>query len=755
MQWTAKMIASDHEFSGAPLLRKKFTVTSGHGGITAAHLMLSAQGLIEPWLNGKRVSTDLLTPGWSSYEWRTRYEVYDVANLLTEQSVVGLALGNGWFRGRLGWTGRSHVYGDELAAMAELRIEFEDGATQLVCTDETWKAGPSATLMNDLYDGQTIDARRRADWLNTEFDDADWVGVHFVDFDYNTLQAAFAPAVRPQQEVKAKSSWRSASGKTLVDFGQNLVGWIRVTIEGPAGTVVTIRHAEVIENSELETRPLRSALATDRYILSGRKDTFEPTFTFHGFRYAEVSGWPCELKLEDLTAIALGSDLRRIGRFESSSELLNQLHKNIVWGTRGNFVSIPTDCPQRDERLGWTGDIAVFAPTACYLFDSELFLRDWLRDLSLEQDHHDGVVPYVVPDVMKLVGSGGNLPSQETAALWSDSAVWVPWAIYQAYGDRSVLVEQFDSMVAHLRKVATLLSPGGVWDTGFQFGDWLDPDAPPDDPGAGKADSGVVATACAYRSATIVTKVAELLGRESDAAEFGKFAANLREAFNRHYVNAGTILSDCVTVYSLAIEFDLVSPADSAECAARLAHLVEEEGFVISTGFAGTPFVLDALTRSGYLDHAYRLLLQTECPSWLYPVTMGATTVWERWDSMRPDGTINPGEMTSFNHYALGAVADWMHRVVGGLAPLAPGYARVLIAPQPGGGLTEAATSLETPHGRVSVSWRVEDGSFTVDAELPEGVDGILRLPDGTERAIGAGQVTATADLPAVVAAGV
>jgi alpha-L-rhamnosidase len=749
MNWHARMIAADSDFDGAPLLRREFHLEEGHGAVTGATLTLSALGVVEATLNGRPVSGDLLTPGWSSYEWRLRYATYDVTELVDTHGVLGLALGNGWFRGRLGWSGRSAFYGQELGGFAQLDVTFEDGTTQVVGTDEDWTAGPSEVLANDLYDGETIDARRRDDsWKEPGFAGEGWVGVHALDFDTALLQPYVGPRVTRWNELPVAEITTSPSGKTLVDFGQNLVGWVRLRVRGPEGSGITIRHAEVLEHGELGTRPLRSALATDHYILSGREDVFEPTFTFHGFRYAEVEGWPGDLKPENLTAVAIGSDLTRIGTFRTSDPLLNQFHENVVWGMRGNFVDVPTDCPQRDERLGWTGDIAAFAPTAAFLYDVDGFLADWLIDLSLEQEHHDGIVGFVIPDVLKYLDRVGSFGEADSTAVWSDAAVWVPWTLYQAYGDDAVLRRQFPSMASHVRRVKSLLSPAGVWEGSFQFGDWLDPDAPPEDPAQAKADSGVVATACAFRSATIVAETAGLLGLTAEQAEFEAIAADLRAAFNREYVSDGVVKSDCATVYALAIVFGLLDAAHEEIAGNRLAELSAAAGYRISTGFAGTPFITDALTKTGHIEDAYKLLLERECPSWLYPVTMGATTVWERWDSMLPDGTINPGEMTSFNHYALGAVADWMHRVVGGLSPLKPGYSSVLVAPLPGGGLTEAETSLVTPHGRVSVRWHVDGDSFTVDAELPEGVDGVLRLPGREDQALTAGRATATADLP-------
>jgi alpha-L-rhamnosidase len=350
------------------------------------------------------------------------------------------------------------------------------------------------------------------------------------------------------------------------------------------------------------------------------------------------------------------------------------------------------------------------------------------------------MVPFVVPDVLKYVEAPSHFPAPESTAIWSDAVAWVPWALWQAYGDREALARQYPAMAAHARRVETLLSDTDLWDTGFQFGDWLDPQAPPDDPIKAKADMGVVATACYFRTLGIVASAAELLGNADEAAYFWALASRVRGAFQKHYVTAGgRVLSDCATVYALAIEFGLLDEADRAGAGDRLAELARENGYRISTGFAGTPFVTGALSSTGHLDEAYRLLLERECPSWLYPVTMGATTVWERWDSMLPDGTINPGEMTSFNHYALGAVADWMHRTIGGIAPLAPGYERVLVAPQPGGGLTWAKASLATPRGTVATDWSLDGDVLTLRLEVPDGVQAHVQLPGGTEQIVGAG----------------
>ncbi|SDS50765.1 family 78 glycoside hydrolase catalytic domain [Microlunatus soli] len=753
----ATMIAADDDFAGAPRLRTEFTLDAGHGDVTAATLTVTALGVVEVEINGKPIAPDVLTPGWSSYEWRLRHRSYDVAGLLPaagEPAVLGAALGNGWYRGRLGFTGGNALYGDELGLLARLDLTYADGHTQTVVTDESWQAGPSTTTDNQIYDGQTIDARRATPgWDSPGFAAEGWVGVHALDFDHGLLTEPIGPPVIRHESITPVAINTSPSGKTLIDFGQNLVGWLRFTVSGPEGQEIVIRHAEVLEHDELGSRPLRTAKATDRFILSGGEDFFEPTKTFHGFRYAEVEGWPGELTLESATAagleaVVVSSELERIGTFACSDDLVNQLHHNVVWGQRGNFLDVPTDCPQRDERLGWTGDIAAFAPTAAYLFDVHSFLADWLRDLRAEQLDANGRVPYVAPDVIKYRSSERPDTHQSVTAIWGDAAVWVPWTLYQAYGDQAVLENQYDSMVAHVDATEKLLSANGTWDTGFQFADWLDPDAPPDDAAAAKADKGVVATACAYRSADLLARIATALGKSGDHDRYADLAGRLREAFNNAYVDdQGIVLSDCATVYALAIHFGLLDEDKKAAAGNRLAELAEKAGYRVSTGFAGTPFVTWALSETGHTDVAYRLLLEKECPSWLYPITMGATTIWERWDSMLPDGSINPGEMTSFNHYALGAVADWMHKVVLGIDAAEPGYSKISIAPQPGGDLTWARGALITPHGEVRSSWAVAGDQFTLDVSIPDGSSAEVRLPGQDPQPVSSGDHRFTATL--------
>jgi alpha-L-rhamnosidase len=739
--WSARFVTPDWDEDitqpqPSPLLRCEFDVLPA---MTRARLYITALGVYEARINGCVVGDQVLAPGWTSYNHRLLYQTFDVTDLLhAGRNAIGAMLGDGWYRGRLGFNGgRRNIYGEHLALLAQLEISYADGSSERIVSDENWRAARGPILASDLYDGETYDARLERDgWAEPGYDDRGWHGVRLLDRELTTLEAPAGPPVRRIEEIAPVSIATSPTGRTIVDFGQNLVGRLRLSVRGAAGQTITLRHAEVLEQGELGTRPLRKAQATDRYTLRGEGvETWEPRFTFHGFRYAEVDGWPGALDAADLRAVVCHSDLERTGWFSSSDPLLNRLHENVVWSMRGNFLSIPTDCPQRDERLGWTGDIQVFAPTAAFLYDSAGFLSSWLADLAADQSA-EGVVPFVVPNVL-----GPSLPP---AAAWGDAAVIVPWVLYQCFGDERILAVQFESMRKWVDLLDRVAGEKHLWDTGFQFGDWLDPNAPPDNPAAARTDRRVVATAYFAHSAQLLAQVAGVLGRAEDEDHYRQLAEQVRATFNAEYVTAeGRVFSDAETAYALVLQFALLPNANQRDYAGRrLAELVRESDYYISTGFVGTPLICDALCSVGAYDVAFRLLTQRGCPSWLYPVTMGATTIWERWDSMLPDGSINPGEMTSFNHYALGAVADWLHRTVAGLAQAEPGYRRLAIAPHPGGGLTSASARLRTPYGLAESAWKIENGEIEVAIVVPPNTSASVTLPGSSSPAIelGAGR---------------
>lgn len=746
--WSALPVGADLDEDPETDARRATLVRTGFrvdGEVARARLYATAHGLYEAEINGARVGTDTLSPGWTVYRERLRYYTYDVTDLLVEGgNALGAWLGDGWYRGRLGWRGGyRNVFGSDLSFLGQLEITYTDGRRETVGTDGNWKTALSPILRSGIYDGEDYDAREELPgWSTGSFDDSRWFPVAVRERDPRTLVAPTGPPVRVTEEVAPIAVLTSPSGARILDFGQNLVGRVRIRATGSSGATVTLRTAEVLQDGEIYTRPLRSARSSAAYTLAGRPDgeEWEPRFTFHGFRYAEVSGWPGDLDADAaagaLIARVLHTDLERTGWFTCSDPLVEQLHRNVVWGMRGNFVDIPTDCPQRDERVGWTGDIQVFGPTASTLFDVSGMLSGWLRDVEADQ-LPDGTVPWFVP----VIPSHKVWSPIRPGAAWGDVATLLPWTLYRRFGDEGVLATQFESARRWVDKVASVAGPDRLWNEGFQLGDWLDPAAPPQDPGDARTDRYLVATAYFARSARAVADMAGVLDRTADAERYGAIADEVAAAFRTAYVKAdGTMTSDAQTAYALAIVFDLLADQTQREVAgARLAELVHVAGNRIATGFVGTPLVCDALTMTGHTDAAYALLLEQGCPSWLYQVAQGATTIWERWDAMLPDGTVNPGTMTSFNHYALGAVADWLHRTVAGLAPAEPGYRRIRFAPRPGGGLTHASATQRTPYGEASISWHIEQDELRVDFVVPVGATAELDLPGVAPEEVGHG----------------
>ena len=736
----------------AALLRGEFTARAP---VRSARLLVTALGVYELELNGAPVGDHVLAPGWTSYRHRHRYQSFDVTSVVREgRNAWGAHLADGWYRGLLGFNGGTRdIYGERTGLLAELLIAYTDGTAETVTTGADWRWSPGPVLATGLYEGEEYDARReQAGFSEAGFDDSAWQPVDLLDFDTAVLFPADSPPVRRTEHVAPVAVTTSPTGRTVLDFGQNLVGRLRIRPRGAAGDTVTLRHAEVLQDGDLCTRPLRHATATDRYVLRGgpADEEWEPRFTFHGFRYADVEGWPGDLDPADVTAVVVHSDLRRTGWFSCSDASLNRLHENVVWGMRGNFVDVPTDCPQRDERLGWTGDVQVFAPTAAFLYDVRDFLRSWLRDLAADQSVDEHRVPPVFSPDIPVITPVPIPPGNPPMAGWCDAAVIVPWVLYERYGDADVLRAQYPSMRAWVDAVDRIAAPDRVWGEGFQFGDWLDPTAPADDPGRAMTSSALVATAYFAHAARLLARTAEVLDDKAEATRRHALADAVRDAFRARFHTGGGLLSeDTQTAYALALCFRLLDDeAERAAAGRRLADLVAEGGHRIGTGFLGTPLVCDALTDTGHVDTAYRLLTQRACPSWLYQVDMGATTVWERWDSMLPDGSINPGEMTSFNHYALGAVADWMHRTVAGLTPVEPGYRRLHIRPRPGGGITWARAEHDTPYGRVETSWRVEGESLHLDLLVPPHVTALVDLPGAEHKEVGPGRHAFFTPLP-------
>jgi alpha-L-rhamnosidase len=714
----------------SPMLRSTFMVG---GEVRTARAYVTSLGSYEVELNGARVGDQVFTPGWTSYDTRLQYQTYDVTGMLRRgENAVGATLGDGWYRGYLGWGERRNVYGERLALLLQLRITYADSRVQIVGSDASWKAATGPIRMADHYNGERYDARlEKPGWTRAGYDDRDWAGVRLIDHPKDIVIAPAGPPVRRLEEITPVAILHTPVGETVFDMGQNMVGWVRLTVRGPAGTTVTLRHAEVLDkDGNLYTDNLRAAKQTVQYTLKGGgNEVYEPHFTFQGFRYVAVDGLASEPTPETITGVVIHSDMTLTGSFETSNPLINQLQHNIVWGQKGNFLDVPTDCPQRDERLGWTGDAQVFATTAAFNMDVAGFFTKWLGDLAADQKPN-GSVPFVIPDVLTR-GS----PTGGGATGWADAGVVIPWTIYLAYGDTRILERQYESMKAWVGYMRDRASDDLIWDGDFHFGDWLAYATTRSDYPGATTDKDLIATAYFAYSTGLLQRIASILGRKDDAARFAALQRDIKAAFRREYLTPnGRMASNTQTAYALALSFGLMPEGQEAEAARRLAADVRAFGNHLTTGFLGTPLLSQSLSDHGYLDVAYALLNQDTYPSWLYPITKGATTIWERWDGIRPDGTFQDPGMNSFNHYAYGAIGAWLYRVVAGLDADAaePGYKHLRIQPQPGGGLTYARASLNTMYGLAGSAWEFADGQFRLDVTVPPNTHATVRLPHAT-----------------------
>ncbi len=725
--WTAAWIGADDDIRGedtpTPWLQKTFTLPAA---VTRARLYITALGIYEAHCNGSRIGDDRFTPGWTDYHHRLQYQTYDVTSLLRAgNNVLDVELADGWYAGYVGFLGRE-IYGVAPELLAQLEATLDDGTTAVIASGDDWLVGRNGRV-TDLLMGETFDARHEL---------ADWQPARRTAGTTARLVAPTAPPTRATMELPAVAASEYSPGRWIVDVGQNISGWLRLRVRGDAGTAITLRFAEVLDaDGALYTDNLRAARATDRFVLAGgdTDEVLEPAFTFHGFRYVEITGYPDPLSVENVTAVVCTADLEETGGFQCDDPAVNQLQSNIVWGQRGNFLEVPTDCPQRDERLGWTGDAQVFAPTACFNMDVASFLSRWTVDL-VEGQADDGGFPVVVPRL-----SGPNPHENDGAPGWGDAGVIVPWTLYVRYGDRRLLARCFDAMVRWIDHIQTA-NPDLLWKHGRHgdMGDWLSIDA--DSP------KEVLGSSFFTYSADLVARAAAALDR-GDADVHRARANHIRAAYNAAYVkDDGSIEGDTQTVYALALRFGLLDDDAAVRAAKRLAADVEGRGYHLSTGFLGVAHLLPALSDAGYVDAAYRLLHQDTYPSWGYPIRHGATTIWERWDGWTEEHGFQDPAMNSFNHYAFGAVGEWLYESVAGIRPVeaAPGYERAVIAPRPGGRLRSVYATYRSVRGPIAVKWKREDTRFVLDVSLSPGCTAAeIRVPSdaGDEiYAVGSGE---------------
>ncbi|MHB1355525.1 MAG: family 78 glycoside hydrolase catalytic domain [Anaerolineae bacterium] len=729
--WQAQWIASQppdavNQDAPCPMLRTAFTAKAG---ITSARVYASALGLYELHLNGVKVGADLLTPGWTAYQARVQYQTYDVTSMLHPgTNALGALLGRGWYAGYFGLGENKNNYGNQPALIAQLHITYADGGEEVVVTDSGWRTAPSPILMSEFYHGETYDARLETPgWDTDDCDDSAWGKVSLIDYPLANLVAQQNLPPRALETIQPVALIHTPAGETVLDFGQNMVGWVRFAVNAASGSQVVLKHAEVLDAAgNFYTENMRAARNTITYTCKGGGlETYEPRFTHQGFRFVKVDTWPGEPQLADFTGVVIYSDMPQTGDFTCSNPLVNRLQENIRWSQKGNFVDVPTDCPQRDERLGWTGDAQVFARTACFNMDTALFYRKWLADLAIEQAPN-GAVPNVIPDVLKNI-----FGPPSSACGWADAAVIIPWTLYLCYGDARILRAQYASMKAHVEYIRAVAEGGLLWNSGFHFGDWLALDAK-EGSYFGATPNDLSATAYYAYSTDLLARAAKVLGKEDDAALYSDLHGRIVAAFQNEFITpSGRLAAPTQTAHVLALMFNLMQEHDRPRLVNTLVKMLEQNRWHLNTGFLGTPYLCLALSANGRSDVAYKLLLQSDFPSWLYQVTAGATTIWEHWDGIKPDGTMWSKDMNSFNHYSYGAVGDWLYRVVAGIEidMRSPAYQHSLIHPQPNRALNWAQASHETPYGKLSSKWDLTGGEMRVELTIPANTTASVVLP--------------------------
>ena len=747
--WAGRWIGWENEF---PQLRGDVLLEKP---VAFARVYACGVGLYALFCNGARVGDEYLAPGINAYDSWLQYQSYDVTALLHPgKNALGCRLGNGYYKGRVNWPeirerfgDRRNIFGDRLAFLCELRVRYEDGTEAVFGSDESWRACHSPYLRAEVYDGEVFDARREIEgWCSPETAVSSWAHACAVPIDMKLLTARRSLPVKLHERLKPAAVLHTPKGETVLDFGQNCAALLSFETEAPAGTELWFQFGEALDKDGNFYRDnMRTALAEIKYICCGKKRVYRPEFSFFGFRYVKVTGWPGEPDPAAFTSEAIYSDMPRTGRFTCSDARVNKLYENSLWSQKSNFVDNPTDCPQRDERLGWTGDAQVFCCTASMHMQTDAFFRKYLYDLAIEQQKDD-YVPVVVPNILRKTGIW-QLP----ITGWGDAATVIPWQLYLHYADAAVLEAQYPSMKAWVDFMRRQDEKGeGLYKT-FSLGDWLAQDTKDENNWFGLTPTDLISTAYYALSARIVAKTAALLGKAEDAAYYGELERRVTEAFRKEYVSAnGRVVSETQTAQAVALAFELLLPEQKAVAAEHLAERIRIDKQKLTTGFIGTPVLCPALSENGLNEYAYTLLLQTECPSWLYEVERGATTMWERWNSVREDGSFGPVGMNSLNHYAFGAISEWLYRYAAGLNPVedAPGFKRSLLRPLPNSQLRSAAASLETPYGLLRSGWKLTENGIELEFEIPFNTTATIVLPDAQGAEVWENGEKITADAP-------
>ena len=722
--WTANWIQEDFSLKDwhvSPVFRKEFMSDKK---VRLAVALITAHGLYEARINGKKIGNCCLTPGWTSYDKRIAYQTYDVTKLLKKgRNAIGAVLGDGWYRGPIKNEGKN-FYGKDLSFLFQMYIFYQDGTSEQINSDGSWLCSTGAILSSGIYDGEVYDAREeQKGWDQTDFDDAGWHGIVQKNYSVTDLVTTENEPIRKHESFKPVKIFKTPQGDNVIDFGQNIVGWVQMKVSGNAGDLITISHAEVLDKcGNFYTKNLKEAKQTNTYILKGDSvEVFEPHFTWQGFRYVKVNGYPGKINEDNFKAYALYSDMRPTGTFKCSDDWVNNLQHNIQWSLKGNFLDIPMEGPQRDERFGWTGDIQVAARMSGFNFDIHSFLGKWLKDLSLDQNEN-GSVPVTIPDVFH---DGKCSPG------WGDAATVVPWDIYMIYGDKKILEDQYESMKKWVDYIDSV-SVGNLWIPEFSYGDWLFYSPDDDDDGRAAVTDKTLIAQCFFACSTqkLIDAASVLDDKEDDVLHYDSLLTKIKNVFVHEFVTpSGRMVSQTQTAYVLALNFDMLPLVLRPKIAARLVQNIRSYDNHITTGFLGSPYICQVLTRFGYTDVAYDVFLQRSYPSWLYPISMGATTMWERWDGIRPDGSFQNAEMNSFNHYAYGAIGDWMYSGIGGINTKGPGYKSIIIKPLVTNRLSYAKAELETYYGKIVSFWSRDAGKLSLHVEIPVNTTADIYIP--------------------------
>lgn len=706
----AKMISHDmpQNENSCPVFYQSFSTGKK---IIKAYAYATAYGVYEMTINGKRVGDLCMAPGWTSYHNRLQFQSYDITSFIGNENIVEITVGDGWYKGYLGYMMQQCIYGDRVSVFAEIHVFYEDGTKEVIATDKTWKVRTGQIISSDIYMGESVDTTLQsfAEYNVTE-----------EDFDKSILVGQENEPVRVTERIQPINVFRDNHGDWLVDFGQNITGIVEIKIKGQRGQQITVSHAETLDkDGNFYPMTLRNAKSVDTYILDGSDQTLCPKFTFHGFRYAKIEGID-EPKAEMFTGNVLHSDMELIGSFECSNPKVNQLHSNITWGFRDNFLDVPTDCPQRDERLGWTGDAQVFSWTASEIRNTARFFSKWMKDVAAESSLEKGV-PHVVPDIL----------GQYSASAWSDAATIIPWCVYQTYGDKRILENSYQCMHEWVDHISNHCGEDGLWRTGYQYGDWLALDKEEMADRTGATDKYMITNAYYLYSTEIVINAAKVLGFEQDVEKYTALYEKTLEAFrDEYYTKTGRIVSDTQTGAVISLAFGLAKEKDRKRIFENLCENLENHKNHLVTGFVGTPYICHVLSENGAHDIAATLFMREDFPSWLYAVNKGATTVWERWNSILPNGDFEMSGMNSLNHYAYGSIGDWMYRKISGISQLEPGYKKFKIQPMLVKGIHESHRTFETMYGKIESHISCKDQKINVKLVVPANTTAVVILPE-------------------------